>query len=133
MHAKWFAGHGDHDELKGIDRENKVVREVLDHIAQEHSTPASYFDDARKDLDEARNFAAAKNLLTLPKGGNLQVIPTPEFERGIYAVGGFNPAPDAGAAIGRVLLDYADSRRTGRRSAWNRSCANITSTTCGCW
>jgi len=29
----------------------------------------------------------------LPARANLQVIPTPEFMRGIYAVGGFNPAP----------------------------------------
>jgi uncharacterized protein (DUF885 family) len=93
LHTKWFAGHGDHGELKGTDRENRVVREVLDHIAQDHSTPASYFDDARKDLDEARSFVKAKNLLTLPAGNNLQVIPTPIFERGIYGVGGFNPAP----------------------------------------
>jgi uncharacterized protein (DUF885 family) len=93
LHAKWFGAHGTHDDLNGIDRENKVVGEVMDHIAQEHSTPASYFEDAKRDLDEARNFAMAKHLLTLPKGGNLQVIPTPEFERGIYAVGGFNPAP----------------------------------------
>ena len=35
----------------------------------------------------------SKNLLTLPTGANLQVIPTPEFFRGIYGVGGFNPAP----------------------------------------
>ncbi len=86
LHAKWFAGHTEQDE-------NKVIREVLDRIAQDHSTPASYMDDARKDLDEARAFAQAKNLLTLPAGGNLQVIETPEFQRGIYAVGGFNPAP----------------------------------------
>ena len=93
LHAKWFAAHGDHADAAGEARENKVIREVLDHIAQDHSTPASYMDDARRDLDEARRFAAAKNLLTLPAGSNLQVIPTPEFERGIYSVGGFNPAP----------------------------------------
>jgi uncharacterized protein (DUF885 family) len=86
LHAQWYAGHPAHDE-------NQTIREVLDHIAQDHSTPASYFDDAKKDLDEARAFALSKNLLTLPAGGNLQVIPTPEFERGIYGVGGFNPAP----------------------------------------
>ena len=34
-----------------------------------------------------------KNLLTLPARSNLQVIETPEFMRGIYSVGGFNPAP----------------------------------------
>jgi uncharacterized protein (DUF885 family) len=93
LHAKEFAGHGDHRDLKGEALENKVIGEVLDQIAQKHSTPASYMDDARADLDEARNFAKQKDLLTLPDHGNLQVIPTPEFERGIYGVGGFNPAP----------------------------------------
>ncbi|MDP9170864.1 MAG: DUF885 domain-containing protein, partial [Acidobacteriota bacterium] len=75
-------------------------RDVLDHIAQQHSTPATYEADARKDLDEAREFARAKNLLTLPPGQNLQVIPTPEFQRGIYAVGGFNPAPTLEPQLG---------------------------------
>ena len=32
-------------------------------------------------------------MLTLPARDNLQVIETPEFMRGIYSVGGFNPAP----------------------------------------
>ncbi|HZL57710.1 MAG TPA: DUF885 domain-containing protein [Bryobacteraceae bacterium] len=85
LHAKWFPAH--------TERGDWVVKEVLDRIAQDHSTPAGYFDDARKDLSEARAFAQAKNLLTLPAGNNLQVIPTPVFERGIYGVGGFNPAP----------------------------------------
>jgi uncharacterized protein (DUF885 family) len=93
LHAKWFAGHRDHSELTGDARLNTIVSEVLNHIAQDHSTPASYMDDARKDLDQARNFTREKDLLTLPAGSNLQVIATPEFQRGIYAVGGFNPAP----------------------------------------
>jgi uncharacterized protein (DUF885 family) len=93
LHVKMYPGHGDHGELKGDDRLNKIVREVLDKIAEKHSAPATYLDDARKDLDEARNFVREKNLLTLPKSDNLQVIETPEFERGIYGVGGFNPAP----------------------------------------
>jgi uncharacterized protein (DUF885 family) len=93
LHAKWFADHKDHADLAGDSRENQVVKEVLDHIAQDHSTPASYMDDARKDLEDTRNFAREKNLLTLPAGSNLQVIPTPEFQRGIYGVGGFDPAP----------------------------------------
>jgi len=93
LHASKYPAHGDHGDLKGDERLNKIVREVLDGIAEKHSTPATYMDDTRKDLDEARDFARAKNLLTLPAHDNLQVIPTPEFERGIYAVGGFNPAP----------------------------------------
>jgi len=93
LHAKWFPDHKDHADLTGDARENVVVKEVLDHIAQSHSTPASYMDDVKKDLSDARNFAKEKNLLTMPPGDNLQVIPTPEFERGIYAVAGFDPAP----------------------------------------
>ena len=34
-----------------------------------------------------------KGLVTLPNRSNLQVIETPEFMRGIYGVGGFDPAP----------------------------------------
>lgn len=93
LHAKWFADHKGHSDLSGDERVNKVVKEVLDHIAQSHSTPESYMGDVKKDLDSARNFAREKNLLTLPGGGNLEVIPTPEFERGIYSVAGFDPAP----------------------------------------
>jgi uncharacterized protein (DUF885 family) len=93
LHAKWFAGHKDHADLQGDERLNVIVREVLDKIAEKHATPATYMDEAKKNLEEAHAFAAAKNLLTLPAGSNLQVIPTPEFERGIYGVGGFNPAP----------------------------------------
>jgi uncharacterized protein (DUF885 family) len=87
LHAVAFPGHG------AAEPEGTVIKEMLDGIAEKHSTPASYLDDARKDLEQARAFAAAKNLLTLPKNSNLQVIPTPAFEQGIYGVGGFNPAP----------------------------------------
>ena len=71
----------------------KSVKQALDEIARQHSTPASYLDDARKDLAEATAFIKEKGLLTLPARSNLQVIETPEFLRGIYGVGGFNPAP----------------------------------------
>ncbi len=75
------------------ERENQVIGAVLDQIAKDHSKPATFLDDARKDLDQARAFVAEKGLLTLPTRGNLQVIPTPEFMRGVYSVGGFAPAP----------------------------------------
>ena len=72
---------------------NHVIGTVLGKIAERHSTPETYFEDARRDLEEARAFVQAKHLLTVPPRSNLQVIETPEFMRGIYAVGGFNPAP----------------------------------------
>jgi uncharacterized protein (DUF885 family) len=93
LHRTMFPGHKDHAELSGEERQNKIVGEVLDKIAERHSTRESYLDDARQDLAEARAFVADKHLLTLPPRSNLQVIPTPEFMRGVYAVGGFSPAP----------------------------------------
>ena len=93
LHRQMEPTHKDHDDLSGDERINRIVGEVLSHIAQRHSTPESYMDDAKRDLDEARAFVQQKHILTLPSGGNLQVIPTPEFMRGIYSVGGFNPAP----------------------------------------
>lgn len=93
LHQKWFGAHGEHTDLKGVDRENRIISEVLNKIAERRSTPASYMADAARDLDEARQFVRQKNLLTLPARSNLQVIETPEFMRGIYSVGGFDPAP----------------------------------------
>ena len=93
LHRQMEPAHKDHEELSGDERINRIVGEVLDHIAQRHSTPESYMDDAKKDLEEARAFVRQSHMLALPAGGNLQVIPTPEFMRGIYSVGGFNPAP----------------------------------------
>jgi uncharacterized protein (DUF885 family) len=66
---------------------------ALDKIAQDHTTPAAYMDQSKKDLEEATNFVREKHLVTLANTANLQVIPTPEFMRGIYSVAGFNAAP----------------------------------------
>jgi uncharacterized protein (DUF885 family) len=93
LHREAFPSHKDHTDLTGADRENAVIGEVLAKIADRHATRESYLDDARKSLDEARAFVQEKQFLTLPANANLQVIPTPEFMRGSYPVGGFNPAP----------------------------------------
>lgn len=72
---------------------NRTIVEALARIADRHSTRESYIADAKGDLDEARDFVREKGLLKLPPRDNLQVIETPVFMRGIYAVGGFNAAP----------------------------------------
>jgi uncharacterized protein (DUF885 family) len=69
------------------------VPAALARIARRHATTATYIADARRDLEEARRFVRAKSLLPLPPRDNLLVIETPEFMRGIYAVGGFMAAP----------------------------------------
>jgi uncharacterized protein (DUF885 family) len=100
LHRNLFPGHRDHSDLAGDERQNKIIGEVLDKIAERHSTPESYMEDARKDLEEARGFVQQKHLLTLPSRSNLSVIPTPEFMRGIYSVGGFSPAPTLEPQLG---------------------------------
>lgn len=103
LHRSMFPAHKDHNDPSSGDtvaRENKVIGEVLDKIAERHSTREAYMDDARKDLEETRAFVAQKHLLTLPTHANLQVIPTPVFMQGIYSVGGFAPAPTLEPQLG---------------------------------
>jgi uncharacterized protein (DUF885 family) len=69
------------------------TREALDAIAKQHTTPERFMDEARQGLIAATEFVNQKHLVTFPSRSNLQVIPTPEFMRGIYGVAGFNPAP----------------------------------------
>ena len=71
----------------------KTVPQALDEIARQHATPDTYMAEANRTLQQATAFVREKGLLTLPTRGNLKVTETPEFIRGIYAVGGFNPAP----------------------------------------
>src|SRR5262252_3399233 len=78
----------------------KSVKEALADIAKQHATPETFMDQAKKALEEATAFVRQKDLLTLPPRSNLEVIPTPEFMRGIYAVGGFNPAPPLQPELG---------------------------------
>jgi len=71
----------------------RTVKAALDEIAKQHATPDTYIPAAKKSLEEATAFVRDKGLITLPSSGNLEVIETPLFMRGIYGVGGFNPAP----------------------------------------
>lgn len=71
----------------------KTVPQALDELAKQHATPDTYLTEANKALEQATAFVREKNLLTLPTRGNLKVTETPEYIRGIYAVGGFSPAP----------------------------------------
>jgi uncharacterized protein (DUF885 family) len=100
LYQKMFPGKTVPAGLSADARENQIVGAVLDKIAERHSTRESYMDDARKDLDEARAYVQQQRLLTLPTQSNLQVIPTPEFMRGLYSVGGFNPAPPLEPQLG---------------------------------
>ena len=87
LYPKFFPGKAAPQDL------NSLVSQVLGKIAQRHATAAGYFPAAKRDLAEATAFVKTKQLLDLAGMSGLEVIPTPEFMRGIYGVGGFAPAP----------------------------------------
>jgi uncharacterized protein (DUF885 family) len=80
--------------------ENTLISEVLNKIAQHHTAPDKFFDEAKADVATATDFVRSHHLLKLPATGNLQVIPTPEFMRGVYGVAGFQPAPPLEPSLG---------------------------------
>jgi uncharacterized protein (DUF885 family) len=71
----------------------KTAEQALADVARQHATVATYMPSAKQALATATAFVKSKDLLTLPPNANLEVIETPVFMRGIYGVGGFNPAP----------------------------------------
>ena len=104
---------------------NPIIRKRLDQIATKHSTRENYFNDARRDLAEATAFVAQKGLLQLPPNKNLTVIETPAFMRGIYSVGGFNPAPAMDPTLGAqywltpIPADWPEARVESKLREYN--------------
>lgn len=102
------------------------VKAALDKIAQQHTTPSMYMEQAKKDLEEATNFVAEKHLVDYPHSANLQVIPTPEFMRGIYSVAGFNAAPALEPQLGAfywvtpIPADWPKARIESKLREYNR-------------
>ena len=78
----------------------KSVEQALADVARQHATAANYMPSAKQALAAATAFVKSKDLLTLPPNANLEVIETPVFMRGVYGVGGFNPAPALEPTLG---------------------------------
>lgn len=93
LHKQYYPDHDDHPSLAQQDRENKIISEVLQKIADDHPNRNALIETAREDLVGIRQFIIDKKIVTLKSRDNLKVIPTPEFERGIFSVGGFHSAP----------------------------------------
>ena len=102
------------------------IREALDTIAKQHTTPEHFMDEARKGLEVATEFVRQKHLVTFPSRSNLQVIPTPEFMRGTYGVAGFNPAPAFEPQLGAfywvtpIPSDWPKERIESKLREYNR-------------
>jgi uncharacterized protein (DUF885 family) len=93
MHAQMFPSHGDHSDLTGRDRENRIIGEVLEKISENHPRPGELQQTIQSDLTGIIAFIREKKIVTLSSRDNLKVIPTPVFMRGIYSVAGFHSAP----------------------------------------
>src|SRR3989449_566527 len=78
----------------------KTPKQALDDVARQHSSAETYMAQAKRTLEQATAFVRERSLVTLPSRSNLGVIETPEFMRGIYAVGGFNAAPPLQPELG---------------------------------
>jgi uncharacterized protein (DUF885 family) len=93
LHKQWFPGHGDHGDLSGHALENKVIAEVIDRINQDHVAPGELLAKVKAEASGIRAFIVQKDLVTLSDRDNMRIVATPVFERGVYSVAGFHPAP----------------------------------------
>jgi uncharacterized protein (DUF885 family) len=105
----------------------KTVEEALADVARQHATAATFMPSAKQALANATAFVKAKDLLTLPPNANLEVIETPVFLRGLYSVGGFNPAPALEPKLGAFFWvtpipgDWAQTRVDSKLREYNAS------------
>ena len=93
LHKQYYPDHDDHANLGQQERENTIIGEELKKIAEDHPKRDALIQTAKDDLVGIRQFIIDKKIVSLKSRDNLKVIATPEFERGIYSVGGFHPAP----------------------------------------
>ena len=93
LHQQMYPDHGDHTDLNGRDRENRIIGEVLQRISDDHPRRDELIETVTKDLAGIRRFIVDKKIVSLKSRDNLKVIPTPPFMRGSFSVGGFHSAP----------------------------------------
>jgi uncharacterized protein (DUF885 family) len=93
LHKQMYPDHDDHAGLNGIERENKIIGEVLLKISDDHTRRDQLLETIQADLENIKQFIREKKIVSLSQRDNLKVIPTPAFMRGIYSVAGFHSAP----------------------------------------
>jgi uncharacterized protein (DUF885 family) len=93
LYKQMYPGQSDYPNLPQEERENKIITAVLNKIGDEHPQPDQLIEAVKADVDGIKQFIIQKKIVSLGTRDNLKVIPTPEFERGIYSVAGFHGAP----------------------------------------
>ena len=125
LHKQYYPDHSDHADLNAHDRENRIISEVLAKIADDHPSRNDLIPVAQDDLVGIRRFIIDKKIVSLTSRDNLKVIPTPEFERGVYSVGGFHSAPpldpkaEADFWITPISSETSDERAESKLREYN--------------
>jgi uncharacterized protein (DUF885 family) len=95
--------------------QHRVIKEVLDHLAQEHPDDDTVVDRARETLRLATDFVRSHDLVTVPDTP-IKVIVTPEFKRGrsiayCDSPGALEPNGETFVAIEPTPSDWTAARR----------------------
>jgi uncharacterized protein (DUF885 family) len=93
LYKEMYPGRDDYSSLPQNERENKIIKAVLDKLSDDHAARGHLMNAIKADLDGIKQFIRDKKIVALSSRDNLKVIPTPEFMRGIYSVAGFHNAP----------------------------------------
>lgn len=81
-------------ELEVLAREIDPERdwlEILDGLKREHPQPDSLIEVYKGEMEKARQFTMEKELVTIPEGEELEVIPTPVFKRSTIPYAAYMP------------------------------------------
>ncbi|MDQ2932534.1 MAG: DUF885 domain-containing protein [Gemmatimonadota bacterium] len=91
LHDKWFPSHTHTGDSTAV--LNAIVSETLARIGGEHANRDSILEEAKSDVAALTRVIRDQRIVSLDSFPNLQVIPTPEFMRGVYGVAGAVFAP----------------------------------------
>jgi len=91
LHDTWFPNHKHTGDSTAV--LNAIVSETLARIGAEHANRDSLLRQAKADVAALTRVIRDERLVSLDSFPNLQVIPTPEFMRGVYGVAGAVFAP----------------------------------------
>jgi uncharacterized protein (DUF885 family) len=111
LHRKYFPEAGAIVEAD----QHRVIKEVLDHLAQEHPNDDTVVDRARETLQLATDFVRSRDLVTVPDTP-IELIVTPEFKRGrgiayCDSPGALEPKGETFVAIEPTPSDWTAARR----------------------
>ncbi len=93
LYKQMYPEQDDYSGLPQRERENKIIRAVIDKISDEHPQRDQLVEAVKADVEGIKQFIREKKIVALGSRDNLKVIPTPEFMRASYSVGGFHSAP----------------------------------------